>query len=296
MKGLLPNALLSFAVFNGLLCAHAEQPRFIGDVRYLGPDNPTALDLYLPPSAPDHRSHPALVFIHGNNQNKATRRAADFCGILSDSGYACASVDYRPPPQGVRDSIFDCKNAVRFLRQNAATYHIDVGRIAVVGMSMGGYLALMVGLTSTEPFFEPATPYPGVSDHVGAIIDFFGIATLPAAGFSPTTYVRAESPPVLILHGTADEKVSDSQSIALDRVLTEKKVKHRLILLEGMPHGFDLTPAPENPLPMDLRPVVLGFLAENLPSTTAPFPPPPSKMNIPGHSPVPQRAEPRSAH
>jgi acetyl esterase/lipase len=79
-------------------------------------------------------------------------------GSYAAAGYVCASIDYGPPEDRL-GNIRDSKNAVRFLRANAATYQIDPARLAVVGGSMGGYLALMAGLTDGKEEFEPAQPY-----------------------------------------------------------------------------------------------------------------------------------------
>jgi acetyl esterase/lipase len=240
--------------------ARAEGVRVVADVSYLGPGSNLKLDLYLPAPDPNHSLHPALVWIHGNNQNKATGRARDFCGILAAAGYVCASADYGPQWDRL-GNILDCKNAVRFLRAHAADYQIDPARLAVVGGSMGGYLALMVGLTEGKAKFEPAQPYPGVSSAVRAVIDFYGVVLNQAD--SPLDQIHAGSPPILILHGTGDKTVSSTQSVLLDSALTAKGVPHRLILLKDLPHGFNLAPSATNPLPMDLRPVVLEFLNQS---------------------------------
>jgi acetyl esterase/lipase len=241
--------------------ARADGVRVVTDVSYLGSGSSLKLDLYLPARDPKVPLHPALVWIHGNKQNKATGRARDFCGILAAAGYVCASVDYGP--QGDRlGNILDCKNAVRFLRAHAAAYQVDPARVAVVGGSAGGYLALMVGLTRGKAKFEPAQPYPGVSSAVGAVIDFYGVVLNQPD--SPLDQIDAGSPPILILHGTGDNTVSYTQSVRLDAVLTAKGVPHRLILLQDLPHGFNLAPSATNPLPMDLRPVVLDFLNQSL--------------------------------
>ena len=76
---------------------------------------------------------------------------------------------------------------------------------------------------------------------------------------SPLTYVRSNSPPVLILHGTADKTVKLEQSEMLDRALARAGAAHELILVAGAPHSFDLQPAQR-----DLRPVVLGFFDRHL--------------------------------
>jgi acetyl esterase/lipase len=182
-----------------------------------------------------------------------------------------------------RQNLANAKNAIRFLRVHAAEYHIDPVHIAVFGCSAGGYFALMVGFTSGEAGLETAGPYPGISSAVSAVGDFYGpfdweldpkakmrLSTLPAAtlaelrSLEPVTHVSATSPPTLILQGRDDVLVSYQQSVALGLMLTAKGVPHELILLDHVGHGFDLNTWYGHPLPRDLRPVVLAFLAKYL--------------------------------
>ena len=76
---------------------------------------------------------------------------------------------------------------------------------------------------------------------------------------SPVTYVRSNSPPFLILHGTADTTVHPAQSQLLAQRLLQAGVEHDLMVIPGAPHSFDLQP-PQH----DLRPVVLGFFNAKL--------------------------------
>jgi acetyl esterase/lipase len=133
----------------------------------------------------------------------------------------------------------------------------------------------MVGFTGDNPEFEPtgaATPYPGVSSRVRAVINMYGIANMltrqevatdgtptgkfrtagPAKVFgasdpaapvyraaSPVTHVTKATPPVLILHGNLDTTVDRDQSHELARVLAKHGVPHELVMVEGAGHTFD---------------------------------------------------------
>lgn len=277
----------------------------IKDVGYLEPGRTETLDLYLPERTLLDPPAPAVLWIHGGGWMVGTKgetRAQKVCGTLAAAGYVCASVDYRLGEGSWPGNLYDCKNAIRFLRVHAADYHIDPKRLAVLGGSAGGHLALMVGFTTGEPGFEPSapSPYPGVSSAVSAVVDFYGITDLmtwqqPSStgqvtgvppkdisisatvfratreaypelwrAASPVNHVTAATPPVLIVHGLVDPVIGYEQAQELDRILTAKGVPHELILLEGVGHTFDLTTWNEKPLPYDLRPALLGFLGRYL--------------------------------
>jgi acetyl esterase/lipase len=184
---------------------------------------------------------------------------------------------------------------VRFLRANAVRYQVDVDHLGVIGGSAGGHLALMVAYTFGVNVLTPDTPYPGISDKVQCCVDLYGPTDLLTrqstepdgtpngkpreAGLfpdrrgenpekwrlaSPVYHVSKDSPPTLILHGTADTTVDREQSVELDRKLTRFGVAHQLILLLGIGHTFDLQQWQRKTLPQDLRPVVVGFLDKHL--------------------------------
>jgi len=50
--------------------------------------------------------------------------------------------------------VLDCKAAVRWLRANAAKYHVDPRAIGVTGGSAGGHLAQFLGVTAGVKEFE----------------------------------------------------------------------------------------------------------------------------------------------
>jgi acetyl esterase/lipase len=283
--------------------APAAVPRVVPDVTYLAPERAEKLDLYLPVAPAAGKLAPAVVWIHGGGWAggvKTENRAKNICATLAAAGYVAISVEYKLGDGAWPTNLHDCKNGVRFLRANAAKYGIDPARIAVAGGSAGGHLALMVGFTGDDPAFEPtgaATPYPGVSSRVRAVIDMYGIANLltrqevtaagvptgkfraagpvkvfgtadPAAAVyraaSPVTHITKNSPPVLILHGQIDTTVDRDQSHELVGVLKKHGVAHELVMIEGAGHTFDFETWNKKPLSRDLRPVALAFLAKHL--------------------------------
>jgi acetyl esterase/lipase len=282
--------------------------KVVTNVTFLAPDRAEKLDVYLPATpAPDAPFSPAVVWIHGGGWTGGTKneaRAKEICGTLAAAGYVAVSIDYRLGAGAWPTNLYDCKNAVRFLRAHAAEYHLDPQRIAVAGGSAGGHLALMVGLTTDVAGFEPtdaATPYPNISSRVGAIADLYGITDLltrrkpdptgkPTEELvdggaikvygatreanptlwrevSPVTHVQKSSPPVLIMHGLADTTVDYEQAVELAAVLKKAGTTHELHLIKGVGHTFDLEKWNKKPLPQDMRPVFLAFLERSLAKT-----------------------------
>ena len=280
----------------------ADAPlRIERDVAFLAPGRTEKLDIYFPALPAAGKLSPTVVWIHGGgwkSGDKGEARGTEICTTLANAGYVAISINYLLGDNSWPTNLLDCKNGVRFLRAHAAEYHVDPARIAVAGGSAGGHLSLMVGLTTGKKEFEPDAPYPGVSSAVRAVIDMYGIANLSTHGqtdakgeptatrklmnnslaafsaandeadvfrvASPVLYAAKGAPSVLILHGNADTTVDYQQSEELVRVFKERGVEHEFILLDGIGHTFDWETWNKQPLPRDLRPVALAFLAKHL--------------------------------
>lgn len=226
-------------------------------------------------AAPD-AAYPLVVFIQGSawfEQNTACN-----LGHLSDfarRGYVIATVQYRPstlapfPAQAK-----DAKDAVRFMVQNAAEYHVNPASVTLWGDSSGGHTALMAGITMSDADYPAHDDAPGAQPTVkiSAIIDYYGPSdiimmdaepssldhTSPhspeglllggkdvktshdlARAASPVEYIRAEKeiPPVLIFHGSADSVVPFGQSVLLYNRLKDSGKQAAFYKIDGADHG-----------------------------------------------------------
>jgi acetyl esterase/lipase len=173
-------------------------------------------------------------------------RGVRFMGAkaLNAQGFCVASVDYRLcTKEGditVRDCVTDAKDALRFLAKNAASFSLDAERVFTWGDSAGGHLAQMLLLSPPESFpgdpalagakyrliagvswygpcdfekIELFTPPggKGVGDRFGSRILKAGAdekAKLAAyREVSPVNYLRADSPPLLMMQGDQDPTI-----------------------------------------------------------------------------------------
>lgn len=191
-------------------------------------------------------------------------------------GYVVATITHRSALDGHAAPAFllDAKTAIRFLRKNAEKYHIDPERVAFWGTSSGGNTALLVALTGDDPAYK-TEEYKEYSDRVNVVVDCFGPTDLtrlvnldgqpmPAdmlqlitkflggppedrtellKQISPLYLVSKDLdskakivPPILLIHGDADESVRYEQSEWMFQALTQHGFKAEMIRVEGAPH------------------------------------------------------------
>lgn len=276
------------------------------NVQYATVDGvPLRLDLYLP--AQGEGPFPVLVWIHGGGWRGGTKDLAPGGTMVRQTarGYAVASIEYRLSRQALFPAqIYDCKGAIRWLRANAAEYALDPDRIGVWGSSAGGHLASMLGVTGDESVLEGDTGGNlQYSSRVRAVIDLYGPAnlltmnaqSLPCSTIdhdapespeslllgcpvqscadrarlaSPVSYVSADDPPFLLIHGTNDCSVPPGQSQELHGDLVDAGVDATLRLLEGAGHGGPQFFAVETVAEME------AFFDENLAAVPADGEPP----------------------
>ncbi len=269
-----------------------------GDISFLTPDRLEKLDLYLTKNRNAGEKSPAVLLIHGGGWKEGDKRQAreiEFGMTLAKNGFVAASINYALRSAGkFPQNLQDCKNGIRYLRAHADELGIDPNRISVMGGSAGGHLALLVAYTVDQSSLTPSQPYPGVSDKVSCVIDFYGISNLATRKetdpngkplkiepldsttqsifgstpedwkkASPVTYVKRDVPPTLILHGKKDATVDSDQSQELADALKKAGATYEIIWLPNAPHSFSFqyaVPKSKKPLEKDVGPAVLSFL------------------------------------
>jgi len=272
------------------------------DIPFLQSARSEKLDLYLPKHRNAGEKSPAVLLIHGGGWKEGDKRQPreiEFGTTLAENGYVAASINYALRSAGKFPiNLQDCKNGIRYLRSHAEELGIDPTRIAVMGGSAGGHLALMVAYTGDNPALAPTEPYPGVSDKVSCVVDFYGITDIGTrkktdtdgnptelrgvesevqAIFgskaedwkkaSPVTYVKRDIPPTLILHGKKDTTVDFDQSQVLADALKRTGATYEIIWLPNAPHSFSFqyaVPKSKKPLEKNVGPEVLAFLKKYL--------------------------------
>ncbi len=146
---------------------------------------------------------PTVLLIHGGGWREGSWRDFESFGPqLSRKGFMVASMDYRLAPDHPWPAqLEDVLEAIAFLRGQL----IDPNRLAVWGHSAGGHLAMMAALSKPEWVrCAVALGAPSSLDALddAEILDVFG--DHPLEGVSPSQVEVDNAPPMLLVHGTAD--------------------------------------------------------------------------------------------
>lgn len=199
---------------------------------------------------------PVLIFIHGGGWSKGKR--GDYLAYLLDyaqKGYVTVTVSYRL--SGVANfpaAVEDVQNAVQWIREHASEYMINPEKIALIGGSAGGHLAMMAGYGDQMPggkvqalvnLYGPSDLTTEYARNRGECLKFLGKSYQEDPGLyaaaSPRTCISGDDPPTLIFHGTIDSLVPVSQSDSLQKWLDRAGVSIEYHRLKGWPHAMDLS-------------------------------------------------------
>jgi len=191
-----------------------------------------------------------------------------------DRSYTVFAVVHGSQPKfTVPEIVEDIHRAVRFIRHNARRYGVDPNRLGITGASAGGHLSLMMAVKGGPGKAEAKDPIDRESSTVQCVACFFpptdflnysrpgedavGVGTLknfkPAFGprsdtaegrqelgreISPIYFVHSNTPPILIIHGDADDLVPICQARMFLKRCEELGVKTKLVVREGKLHGW----------------------------------------------------------
>jgi acetyl esterase/lipase len=275
------------------------------------------LDVYQPSGTTS--PHPALILIHGGGWTSGDKeRYEPISRALASEGFVVFNIDYTldvSGSPGYPRQVDDARSALAWVRQHAAEYHGDAGRLAVAGGSAGGYLAAMLGVKEDTAGAAPvravvslsgpmdlvalatalrgATSSPGQCQPVSCDVLQQATTSLRALlgcdpvqcpdqllrAASPISYVTSASPPFFLANST-EETVPSSQATSMAAALKAHGVTATLDLVPGDQHSIEYVPAISRSL--------LTFLAKHLrhtsPVAASPAPTQPASRSGHGHA------------
>ncbi len=217
--------------------------------------------------------YPLIVYIPGSAFRRQNIKASiPNISLLAAKGYAVAVLEYRGSEDACFPSVvLDAKAGIAFAKEYMKKYSVDTEKVFIMGDSSGAYTALMAGLTYGVESLEDEHS-SGKDYSVKAVVDFYGPTDFTTMNDEPSTqnhiapdspeglfiggrtvdpnseYVRQtiiknyvsdgrKLPPVIMLHGNADELVPFSQSCELYEALKSNGHKADLYCVKGAHHG-----------------------------------------------------------
>jgi len=234
------------------------------------------LDLYLP-TTDSAEPLPVVLYLFGGSFEMGNKYQLGLSNIesLPLDGFAVVSIDYRLSDKAIFPAqLEDAKSALQWVSTHAAQYNLNANKIGVWGMSAGGMLAALVGVSSQLSVQEGklVALQGGSVGQVQAVVDYYGpsdfllgdaqapegvdldwasadswpsrylggaIGDVPeqVAATNPISYVSADDPPFLIVHGDQDETVPLQQSEILYDALLKAGVVAELYVVKDGQHA-----------------------------------------------------------
>ncbi len=232
----------------------------ITNVAY-GSDAAQKMDIYLP-AGRNVDSTKVIIMVHGGAWSAGDKNDfISYVPVLQQRlpGYAVVNINYRlasgtANPFPAQEN--DIKAALEFIIQKGSEYQISQ-KFVLLGASAGAHMSLLQANKYATPKIKAVVDLFGPTDMAA----LYSNASLPTLQFalqlllsgtpstnqalyfqsSPINFVTAQSPPTIILHGSADVVVPISQSVLLHQKLQSVGVTSQFVEYTGL--GHDVWPA-----------------------------------------------------
>lgn len=199
---------------------------------------------------------PAVTFFNGGGWQKSNpAQFARQASALARRGFVAFLVEYRTSEnlQGTpMDGVEDAKSAICWVRAHSAEYHIDPQRIAAIGGSAGGHLALSSFVVTGDNDECAVSSRPNALVLCNPALDFskpekhethFRWETV-----DPFKYYLGNLPPTLILQGDADTVTTlESAEKFIASATSQGSSSVRIKVYPGRGHGFFNSPRDYQP-------------------------------------------------
>jgi acetyl esterase/lipase len=232
------------------------------------------LDVYLPTQNTANNGA-SLIVVHGGSWSAGERNDfPQWNQMFAAQGFTVFDIDYRLAQPNYLTATGDVKCAVKWVKENAVKFKISPDRIALLGRSAGGHLALLAAYSAGDARLPASCSTKETSENVRAVVSIYGVTDLlwaydnPAnqrvidgpqtlANFlgsspresgemreryilaSPVSHVSANTPPTLLIHGGQDQLVRPENMNLLAGKLREAGAPHKTLFIPYAQHGFD---------------------------------------------------------
>lgn len=201
--------------------------------------------------------YPAVLVVHGGAWRSGDRKQLrGYANALVERGFVCFAIDYRLAPKDKFPAqIEDCREAVKWIRANSASYKVDPDKLGAIGYSAGGHLVCLLGTTGEAPSEKNGNVDTRIQAVAagGAPTDFRvfpddgkwaeywmggDLKTQPDRfrDASATFFVDKDDPPVFFFNGTDDKLVPIEWSKSCFEALKAKGVKTEMHTIDGAGH------------------------------------------------------------
>jgi len=249
--------LLSFLCFGSNPAKADEKVIHTREVYKIIDSLKLTIDVFHTNQSYEHGNNTAIVFFHGGGWAFGT--PGEFfttCERYAEMGIVTFSVEYRlsidngvTPGKTISpiESVMDARSAMRWVRENAAKFHLDKNKIVVAGQSAGGQLALSTAMIDE---YNEKTDDPAVSSSPNAILLFSSCVNTvegwcdyllaerrsKISTILPAQHIRKGLPPMGVFHGTDDEQVPKWTLQFFENAMKKDGNEFELHMFEGRKH------------------------------------------------------------
>ena len=204
--------------------------------------------------------YPGIVVIYGGGwQNGTPDKNEAFSRYMANQDYTVIAIDYRHAPKyRFPTQLNDVRLALQYIRDNALDLEVDLEKMAIMGRSAGGQLALLSGyendfikfkavvdyygsINLTHGYKYPPSPDPintrevlesYLGDNPDNLPDLYQQA-------SPINYVKANLPPTLLIYARRDHIVKASAGERMAYKLNDSGNCAIFLAIDWADHAFD---------------------------------------------------------
>jgi acetyl esterase/lipase len=206
--------------------------------------------------------NPAVIMVHGGGWRSGDKSQMNaLAKEIASYGYSCFTIEYRLSLEAKYPyGVYDVKNAIKFIKDNAVKFKVNPDKIAVLGCSSGGQMAALIGTTNEKPAFEDASNQSKSSSKVNAIINIDGVLAFrhpessegEMASFwlggsyeektenwknaSALNHTDKNTPPTLFINSSIDRFHAGRDDMI--KILNQYKIYNEVETIENSPHSF----------------------------------------------------------